>query len=473
MRAVARSSTAAVAAALAAAISLGPGPAGAGEPTLGLADIIPMLLPAVVNVYATRIGTPVASQSAPKLAAVPRTKEFLGSGFIIDSAGVIVTNNHVIANAVEISVTLQDKATLKAELLAASSLADIALLKVNAARPLPVVKFGDSDRVRIGDPVFAIGNPLGLGGSVTAGIVSQLNRNIMLSPYDDYIQTDAAINHGNSGGPLFNRAGQVVGINTALWAPSGETGSVGLGFAMPSNVADFVVRQLRENGRLRIGYLGAHLQSVTQDIATALDLPEIAGALVDEVVPGGPADQAKLRQGDVILKAGGRELPDARAVARAIAETPIGHVVELGVWRDDKEQTVLVTVAEWPGDQQQATAKPAPQAVPAETPDLGLQLSEITDALRAQYGLPADAKGLVVTGITPLSPADIRGLHAGDVIESVQMKPVSTPGEFRQRLDDLRRQGKQYVLLFVREHDGYTSVALPLASPEAARARGG
>jgi serine protease Do len=473
VQAVRRSAFAAIIVALAATIPLEPCPVSAGEPTLGLADLIPTLLPAVVNVYSTRIGTSVASQSGPKPAAAPRSKEFLGSGIIIDAGGVIVTNNHVIANAFEISVTMQDNATFKAELLAASSLADIALLKVNAAKPLPTVKFGDSRKVRIGDPVFAIGNPLGLGGSVSAGIVSQLNRNIMLSPYDDYIQTDAAINHGNSGGPLFNLSGEVIGINTALWAPTGETGSVGLGFAMPSNIADFVVRQLRENGRLRIGFLGAHLQSVTQDIATALGLPMIAGALVDEVVPGGPADQAKLRQGDVILKAVGRELPDARAVARAIAETPIGQVVELGVWRDAKEQTVPVTVAEWPGDQQQTTVNSTPKAMPPESPDLGLQLSEITDALRSQYGLPADAKGLVVTGIAPLSPADIRGLHVGDVIESVQMMPVNTPAEFRQRLDDLRRQGKRYVLLFLREHDGYTSVALPLGSAEAAGPRGG
>lgn len=446
----------------------------AGEPPAGLADLIPRLLPAVVNISSDAVVEPPAVASARAGAPAASSRWFLGSGFIVDPSGIIVTNHHVVANSFDIIVTFQDNTQLTAELIAASALADIALLRVHSAKPLAAVSFGDSTKVRIGDPVFAIGDPLGLGGSVTAGIVSQLNRNIMLTPYDDYIQTDAAINHGNSGGPLFDMQGEVIGIATALWAPTGETGSVGLGFAIPSHIAQFVVRQLRENGRLRIGWLDAHLQAVTGDIATALGLPEVEGALVDDVTSGGPAAQAGLRQGDVIVAAGGRHLPDSRAVARAIAEAPIGHIVDLGVWRDGKLQDVLVTIAEWPGDANDNSIAPPARLVPRDPPDLGLQLGELTAAAREQYHIPPDRNGVLVTGVIPLSPADSKGLRAGDLILTVQMQPVATPAEVTEHLAAARNVGKQYVLLFVYRREGDTAVALPLASPEPpAVARGG
>jgi serine protease Do len=436
-------------------------PARAGQAPPALGELAPALLPAVVNIYSMKI---IADQDATsmQLADAPaRRKQSVGSGFIIDSAGFIVTNEHIIEHAYDISVTLQDNTTLKAQIVGASALVDIALLRVNAGRPLPTVKLGDNRNLRVGDPVFAIGNPLGFGGSVSAGIVSALNRDIMLSPYDDYIQTDAAINHGNSGGPLFNANGEVVGINAALYAPTGETGSIGLGFAIPWDDANFVVQQLRKDGEVRAGYLGADLQQVTSDIASAVGLPAVIGAMVNTVEPGGPASRAGLRGGDVILGARGSELPDSRAVARAVAMTPIGEVLKLDIWRDARRQTIPVVVAEWPGDRQQTAIRSVPR--PPMPPELGLQLSTIADAYRAYYRLPADLQGVLVTGVSPLTPADDRGLRTGDVIMSMQAAPVTSPADVLQHLASLRQDGRRYVLVLVWRGNATRTVALPLS----------
>ena len=300
---------------------------------------------------------------------------------------------------------------MRAAVIGTSTMADLAVLKVNAVKPLPTVGFGDSRAIRVGEPVIAIGNPLGLGGSVTAGIVSALNRDILTSPYDDYIQTDASINHGSSGGPLFNLRGEVVGINTALYAPAGQSGSIGLGFAIPAHDAQFVIRQLIENGTVRAGFLGAHIQPMTQDIAAAIGLDGVQGALVDDVVPGGPASKAGLRYGDVITRAGDEDLSDPRAVARAISQAPIGQVVDLLIWRDGGTHTVQVTVAEWPGDDAPAAAAPSPAAktMQGDSTNLGLQLSELTSDLRQRYDVPDDQEGVLVTGVAPWSTADERG----------------------------------------------------------------
>jgi serine protease Do len=447
---------------LAAIATLAGASAEAGQAPSGLGDLVPGLLPAVVNIYSMKIVAQPDGQTSRVTAAASGKKQSLGSGFIIDSSGVIVTNEHVIEHAYDISVTLQDNMTLKAQIIGASAVADVALLRVNAARPLPIVRLGDSQKLRIGDPVFAIGNPLGFGGSASAGIVSALNRDIMLSPYDDYIQTDAAINLGNSGGPLFNSSGEVIGINTALYNPDEQAGSIGLGFAIPWNDANFVVRQLRQNGRVRAGYLGAGLQQVTSDIAAAVGLPAIAGAIINELDAGGPADRAGLRQGDVILRASGRELKDARAVARDVAMAPIGAALALGVWRDNKEQTIPVTVAEWRGNQEQAAVQPVPRPPPPA--DLGLQLSALTDAFRELYRLPADQQGVLVTGVMPLSPSDDRGLRAGDLILSVQMVQAKAPADVTQQFEHMRQQGKQYVLVLIWGDNATRSIALPLSS---------
>src|SRR5271165_2615119 len=404
-------------------------PALAGDAGIDVSDMVPKLLPAVVNISTRQLIAPPNGKSGQISEQSASTRQSLGSGFIIDPSGVIVTNNHVIANAYDITVTLQDNQELVATLVATSTVADLAVLKVNAGKALPTVPFGDSNTARVGQPVVAIGNPLGLGGSVSAGIISALNRDLMSSPYDDYIQTDAAINHGNSGGPLFNLKGEVIGVNTAIFSPLPQGGSIGLGFAIPSENVQFVIDQLRRYGSVRAGFLGAHVQQVTPDIARAVALPEIAGAIVDDVVPGGPAETAGLRQGDVILRVGDQKITDTRAVARAIAHAPIGGTIDLDAWRDRQTRTLRVTVVEWPGDLIAAGpgAPPPPPPQPAmQAGDMGLHLTPVTDIERRKYKLPASEKGLVVTGVTPLSPAYDRGLSPGDVIEKVQTQPVTS-----------------------------------------------
>jgi serine protease Do len=445
------------------------GPAAASDVAGDISDLVPRLLPAVVNI-STRQLVVQPSAAKPGQVAQPSstsTRESLGSGFIIDPTGVIVTNNHVIANAYDITVTLQDNQELKATLLATSTVADLAVLKVNAAKPLPTVPFGDSAQLKVGQPVIAIGNPLGLGGSVSVGIVSALNRDLMTSPYDDYIQTDAAINHGNSGGPLFNMKGEVIGVNTAIFSPLPQGGSIGLGFSIPSDNAQFVIGQLRQYGTVRAGFLGAHIQQVTPDIARAVRLPEYTGAIVDDVVPGGPAAQAGVQAGDVILRVGGLMISDTRAVARAIAVQTIGSTADLVVWRGGQELALRVHVAEWPGDLV-ASGPGAPPPAPAkpaadmDSADMGLRLAPLTDVLRRKYGLPASQKGIVVTEVAPLSPGYDRGLSPGDVIEKVQTQSVTSLTELRQKVQEERARGADYVLLLVTDQDGPRWVAMPL-----------
>ncbi len=389
----------------------------------------------------------------------------LGSGFIVDPTGYIVTNNHVIDGADEISVTLTDNTTLKAKLVGKDERVDLALLKVESDKPLRAVSFGDSDGARVGDWVLAIGNPFGLGGSVTAGIVSARGRDIRQGPYDDFIQTDAAINRGNSGGPLFNMDGQVIGINTAIYSPSG--GSVGIGFSVPSNLAKAVVAQLREFGRARRGWLGVRIQQVTPDIAESIGLRETTGAMVAGVNEDGPADKARIRNGDIILKFNGQDVKEMRTLPRIVAETEIGKGVPVVLWRDGKEVTVQASVGELPEDQQQASNAPAPgRSAPSRAAmisGLGARLSPITDDLRNQFKLSADQKGVVVTDVEADGTAAGRGLKPGDVIVEVQQEPVSTPADVSERLDRFRKQNRKTVLMLIQSGDGLRWVPLPLA----------
>jgi len=396
--------------------------------------------------------------------AVPRKMQSLGSGFVIDPSGIIVTNNHVIDGADEITVTLQDGTSLKGKLVGRDDRTDIAVIKVTPEKPLHALKFGDSDSHRVGDWVLAIGNPFGLGGTVTAGIISARGRDIQQGPYDDFIQTDAPINRGNSGGPLFDMDGNVIGINTAIYSPSG--GSIGIGFAIPSNLAKNVVDQLSKFGHARRGWLGVRIQQVTPDIAESLGLKQPSGAMVAGVNDGGPADKAHIRNGDIILKFNNQEVKDMRHLPRLVAETPIGESVPVELWRDGKEQTLQATVAEMPEEPQQIAAKTTEKAPPTDKPTdlsgLGMHISPITPEAREKFSLSADQKGVLITDVAPDSAAAQRGLHAGDVIVEVQQEQVSSPADVQERVDRIRKQNRKSVLILVQGQDGLHWVPLPL-----------
>jgi serine protease Do len=393
-----------------------------------------------------------------------RRMQSLGSGFIIDPAGLVVTNNHVIDGADEITVTLQDNTSLKATVVGRDETGDIALLRVKPDKPLPAVQFGDSDAERVGDWVLAIGNPFGLGGTVTAGIVSARGRDIRQGPYDDFIQTDAAINRGNSGGPLFNMDGEVIGMNTAIYSPSG--GSIGIGFSIPANMVKAVVTQLKDFGHPRRGWLGVRIQQVTPDIAESLGLHETTGAMVAGVNDGGPADKAKIQNGDIILKFNGQDVKEMRALPRIVADSDVGKSVPVVLWRDGKEVTVQATLAEKPDDVQVAAATPDSKPAgekPTEISGLGLKLAPITQELKDKFSLGADQKGVVITDVSPKGPAAERGLKPGDVVVEVQQGEVSTPADVQQKVDSVRKESRKSVLMLIQRQDGLQWVPLSLS----------
>ncbi|MEI7712327.1 MAG: DegQ family serine endoprotease [Rhodospirillales bacterium] len=395
-----------------------------------------------------------------------RKAQSLGSGFIIDSAGLIVTNNHVIDGADEINVILHDNTTLKATLVGRDESGDIALLRVKPDKPLPAVAFGDSEKARVGDWVLAIGNPFGLGGSVTAGIVSARNRNIRSGPYDDFIQTDAAINQGNSGGPLFNMDGEVIGMNTAIYSRSG--GSVGIGFSIPSKMVKTIVAQLKDVGHPVRGWLGVRIQQVTPDIAESVGLKEATGAMVAGVNDGGPADKAKLRNGDIILKFNGQDVKDMPALPRIVAESEVGKQVPIVVWRDSKEVTLSATLAEKPSEAELAAAetggKGGDTTKPVELVGLGLKIAAITPDLKEKLQLGDDQKGVAIVEVSPNGAAAERGLKPGDAIVEVQQTAVSTPDDVKKRIDAVRKENRKSVLMLVQGRDGLRWVPLSLSA---------
>ena len=398
----------------------------------------------------------------------PHRMQSLGSGFVVDPSGIIVTNNHVIDGADEISVTLQDNTTLKATLIGKDDKNDLAVLQVHPAHKLTAVAFGDSDASRIGDWVIAIGNPFGLGGSVTAGIVSARGRDIQQGPYDDFIQTDAAINKGNSGGPLFNMSGEVIGINTAIYSPTG--GSVGVGFAIPSDEARTVVDQLRRYGHARRGWLGVRIQQVTPDIAESLGLhqpdSEGEGALVAGVNHDGPAERAHIQNGDIILTFNGRPLKEMRSLPLVVSQTPIDEKVPVDIWRAGHRQTIQVVVAEMPADAKAAApAEPPPRTVPNASVNFsafGMKLAPLTDAARAKYKIDAQQKGIVITDVASDGTAADHGLKPGDVVVEVAQSPVATPADMQKRLEEARNGSRKSVLLLVQSADGLRWVPLPV-----------
>ncbi len=442
------------------------------------ADLADEISPAVVNITTSTVterGTgpmPQVPEGSPfedffeqfrdRMEEGPRSRRSsaLGSGFVISEDGLVVTNNHVIEQADEINVEFFNGDSLAAEVIGTDPQTDIALLRVQTDKSLPFVTFGDSDSARVGDWVLAMGNPLGQGFSLSAGIVSARNR-ALSGTYDDYIQTDAAINRGNSGGPLFNLDGEVVGVNTAILSPTG--GSIGIGFSMASNVVERVVAQLEEFGETRRGWLGVRIQDVTEDVAEAMGLDEAAGALVTDV-PEGPAADAGMQAGDVIVSFDGRDVADTRGLVRQVGNTEVGKAVRVVVNREGKTQTLRVEL----GRREEADGS-VPAAQSQEEPSepsgmsmFGLEIEPLNDEMRQQLELDGDAEGLVITDVDEVSTAYEKGVRAGDVITEAGQRKVTTIDEFEDRVAEARDAGRKSLLLLVRRAGEPRFVALSL-----------
>ncbi|PWC33131.1 DegQ family serine endoprotease [Azospirillum sp. TSO35-2] len=388
----------------------------------------------------------------------PRGKSgALGSGFIIDPAGYVVTNNHVIDGSSDITVTLQDGTALPAKIVGRDAKTDIALLKVTSDKPLPAVDWADSAKTRVGDWVMAVGNPFGLGGTVTKGIVSARGRDIHSGPYDDYFQLDAAINRGNSGGPTFDLNGRVIGINTAIYSPNG--GSVGIGFAIPANLAKEVVAQLKDSGKVERGWLGVKIQEITPDIADSVGLPAAKGALVAEVTPDSPAQRAGLKQGDVVLSYAGKPVDNLRDLTRNVAETKAGDTVDLKILHDGREKTVPVRIDRLSEQAQLAAAETAPAEQAEAAAVKGLKLAPLDPAARKRLGIGDEVQGVVVTGLSAKTETPIR---PGDVIERVGDSAVKNPADVRHHVAEAEKAGQKAVLMLINRQGNESFVALKL-----------
>ena len=483
----------AVAAAAAVLLVLPAGlPSAMARPTPdGFADLAEKLVPSVVNISTTQTvkpdkqgeqsgrpqfppGSPFEeffkdffdkNQRGDRQQGKPRKATSLGSGFIIDATGYVVTNNHVIADADEITVILHDDTHLKAEVLGRDTKTDVAVLKVKTDKKLVAASWGDSDKSRVGDWVLAIGNPFGLGGSVTAGILSARQRDINSGPYDDFLQTDASINRGNSGGPLFNIDGQVIGIATAIYSPSG--GSIGIGFAIPSNLAKEIATELisAPDHVVRRGWLGVRIQAVTDEIAESLGLDKPRGALVASVNDNGPAQAGGIQPGDVILSFDGKPVNDMKHLPRLVAETPVGKTVPVGVWRKRKTETLRISVGRL-DETEQVAAKETPKNKPlkenlATVTTLGLTLSNVTAELKEKFSL-SDEKGVVVVDVAKDSPAAEKGLKAGDVIMEASQEEIKSAGQIVNKIDDAKKAGRKSILLLVERQGDLRFIALRL-----------
>ena len=449
-------------------------PAMAGEATpRDLSDLAAKVTPAVVNIqvtidnnhgdtlqmsdggsaqqqmqefmrqFAERFGMgPMKVRPMPK-------EQALGTGFIIDPSGVIVTNYHVAGRADSITVTMTDGKKYPAKLLGADQKTDIAVLKIKADKPLPYVEFGDTDKVRVGEPVMAVGNPFGLGGTVTSGIVSARGRDIHSGPFDDYIQTDAAINRGNSGGPLFDMNGKVIGINTAIFSPTG--GNIGLGFAIPSSLAEPVVAQLKANGRVERGLLGVQIQPVTNELSESLGLDSEKGALVAQVQPNSPALKAGIKSGDVIKSVDGKDVESIKDLTRTISAIKPGTSVKLGVWRDGKDMTVTAKIADQKDEGGVVKASADQADKKAEPLSYGVSLAPLSDEARQELKLSDSVKGTVIAAVEPGSPADEQGLKAGDVLQQVGKEAVDSPKMAVEKLTEAKKTGKPVLMKIYRE----------------------
>ncbi len=455
------------------------------------ADLAEKLAPAVVNISTAQkvkgmqgmLGMPPGMQLPPGEEFEPFREFFerfgkgmpdggggleqevysLGSGFIIDPSGYVVTNNHVIAEAEEITVRLSDDTKLEAKIIGRDPKTDLALLKVESKKSLPYVSFGDSDSARVGDWVMAIGNPFGLGGTVTTGIISARARHLNSGPFDDFLQTDAAINRGNSGGPMFNMNGEVIGINSAIFSPTG--GSVGIGFAVPSTLAKGVIAQLREHGRTFRGWLGVKIQTVTDEMADSLGMKKTEGALVMDVTKGSPADKAGIKSGDVILSFDGKDINEMRQLPRIVAETKIGKEVEVKVLRGSDTQSFRVTLGELKEEEAKADeAGGKDRGTPSSKGEklLDMSLIPLTPALREQYRIADGITGLLVEEVTPGGEAMKRGLQTGDVITRVNDREVSSVKALRDALTSAKSAGRKFALVRVQRGEELQFITLPV-----------
>lgn len=503
-----------------------PAPAVAQQGPDSVADLASGLLGAVVNISTSQS---VAEEGEGPLPQVPEGSPFqelfedfyrnregggtnnrvnsLGSGFVIDPTGFIVTNNHVIENADDIEVIFSDGSKLKAKLIGTDTKTDLSVLKVEPPQPLTSVKFGDSTKMRIGDWVMAIGNPFGLGGSVTVGIISASGRNINAGPYDNFIQTDAAINKGNSGGPLFNMNGEVIGINTAIISPSG--GSIGIGFAVPTELAQNIVNQLIEFGETRRGWLGVRIQPVSDEVAESLKIGRARGALISGIVEGGPVANGPIQVGDIVTSFNGRAIAETRDLTRIVAESPIGEPLDVVILREGKEQTVKVTLGRLeddevasnetdpdttvaPGeegtapdadDQQTPSDPPSGDQAPADEGDaeapaapdqaeqsapvteglIGVELTALDDANRQNFSIAEGVEGVLITRVLPGSKAEGKGLKVGEVIVEVAQEFMKTPQQVAEKLTSIKGEGRRSGYLMIADKDGNLRlVAVPL-----------
>jgi serine protease Do len=450
------------------------------------ADLAEKLLPSVVNISTTQA---VEAGKGPEMPQLPPGspfedffKEFfdkngqqqrsrratsLGSGFIISEDGYVVTNNHVIQGADEITVILADDKRLKAKLIGRDQKTDLAVLKVESDVPLLAVKFGNSDKSRVGDWVVAIGNPFGLGGTVTAGIISARGRDINSGPYDDFLQTDASINRGNSGGPMFNIDGEVIGVNTAIYSPSGG-GSVGIGFAIPSTTVAPVIRQLQKNGEVKRGWLGVHIQQMTTEIAESLGLKESEGALVASVIEDGPAAKSEIKAGDVILTFNGKRIREMRMLPKIVADTEVDKVVKVEVWRGGKMVTFQVKVGELEGEKMvvsESVKDKIDKTDQQQVKELGVKISSITDILRDQFKLDEKSKGVVIVKVDEGSSAAEKGLQVGDLIVEIGQEEITASKDVVRKINEAKKKGRKSVLLLLKGQSGLRFVAIRIEKP--------
>lgn len=434
----------------------------AGAQFSSFADLAEKLTPSVVNISSFSQSETENSEGNTPLS------ESLGSGFIIDGNGYIITNNHVVDKAESISVTLSDNTKTEARVIGKDPKTDLALIKIETKRPLNAVKFGDSDKIRVGDWVLAIGNPFGLGSSVTAGIVSAKSRDIESGPYDSFIQTDASINQGNSGGPMFNLQGEVIGISSAIFSTTGA--SQGVGFAIPANLAGWVISQLKEHGEVKRGWIGIKIQPNTPEIADSLGISANQGVVVSGVTEQGPAQKAGLQAGDIVLSFNRQPIDNTKNLSRLIAETKIGTPAPIEIWRSGQKQTLTVQIELMPEETPLSAAKETASDA-AETPDngeslniIGFTVKEISPELAERYKLAPSTSGVVVTDILPNSDASRKGIKIGDIIVKIDKCNIIGESAFHEYVNDARRENNRPVLLAIQGQEALHFVAVKLMS---------